>query len=129
MIVAFLVRVKTVSLTNQREHWRARASRVAAQRLAVKVAFPVLGRMQAVDWLHGSLDHLAERPLVVTLTRIAPGRLDSDNLPSSMKSIRDQIADQLVIDDGSDRIDWRYRQERGKRGAYAVLVEVAAVAK
>ena len=61
------------------------------------------------------------KSLVVTLTRIGARKLDSDNLARSMKAVRDGIADALGIDDGSDRIEWKYAQEKGK---YAVKVTI-----
>jgi hypothetical protein len=50
----------------------------------------------------------------VTITRIAPRELDSDNLASCAKGIRDGVADALRVDDGDERIRWTYKQERGK---------------
>lgn len=64
-------------------------------------------------------------PLIVTLTRISPGVLDDDGVPSSCKSVRDGIADWLGINDRHRHIvEYRYQQERGKRGEYGVRVEV-----
>lgn len=101
--------IKTVSLTNQREHWRVRARRVQYQRAAVAALLP---RGVPV-------------PCTVTLTRISPGILDDDNLPASLKSVRDEIASRSGIDDRDPRVKWCYAQERGKRGDYLVRVEVA----
>lgn len=67
--------------------------------------------------------------IVVTLTRIAPRRLDShDNLRSGFKGAADQIAHELVIDDGDSRIEWRYAQERGKPREYAVRIRIERIA-
>ncbi len=53
-------------------------------------------------------------PCVICLTRIAPRSLDhADNLPMSMKSVRDGIADWLGVDDRSDQIQWQYDQRKG----------------
>jgi hypothetical protein len=65
--------------------------------------------------------------VAITLTRIAPRALDSDNLASGLKAARDGVADALGVDDGSSRIEWRYAQQRGKAGEYAVRVEIQAV--
>ncbi len=62
--------------------------------------------------------------VVVALTRIAPRDLDTDNLASGLKAVRDGVADALGVDDGSSRIEWRYAQERGRPGEYAVRVEI-----
>ena len=64
--------------------------------------------------------------VVVVLTRIAPRDLDTDNLASGLKAVRDGVADALGMDDGSSRIEWRYAQERRKPGEYAVRVGIRA---
>jgi len=77
-------------------------------------------------------------PLIITITRIGPRALDSDNVPPSAKALRDGIADALGFvglvrvnargqgNDGDPRIDWRYSQSRGP---YGVRVEIQAAAK
>jgi hypothetical protein len=62
--------------------------------------------------------------VAITLTRIAPGVLDTDNLASALKAVRDGVADALRVDDGSSRVAWRYAQERGKPRQYAVRVAI-----
>ena len=58
------------------------------------------------------------------MTRCAPRRLDSDNLASACKNARDGIAAALGVDDGDERIEWRYEQEPCKRGEQRVRVVV-----
>ncbi len=66
-------------------------------------------------------------PCEVKLTRISPRQLDFDNLVYAFKSIRDEIADQILPGlakgraDGDKRITWEYLQEKGP---YAVKVEI-----
>lgn len=57
-------------------------------------------------------------PCSVLLTRSAPScGLDDDNLVSSLKSVRDVIADWLRVDDFErDTVRYRYAQERGPWG-------------
>ena len=50
--------------------------------------------------------------------------LDSDNLASSLKAVRDGVADAMGVDDGCSRIQWCYAQRKGKPREYAVLVEI-----
>lgn len=100
--------IKTVSLTNQREHWRVRHRRVQYQREAVGLMMP----------------HGVPVPSVVTLTRVSPGILDDDNLQASLKSVRDEIAKRSGIDDRDPRVQWRYAQRRGPVRRYEVVVEV-----
>ena len=63
-------------------------------------------------------------PCQARIVRIAPGRLDTDNLVSSQKHIRDGVADFLEIDDRHDHIiAYVYGQEKGTHGEYWVRVE------
>lgn len=96
------------SCANLREHWRVRAKRTQAQRLT--------GKMYAYHWVPA---HFVLKPsfrnvkMRITLTRISPRKLDSDNVASAFKAFRDGIADALEVNDGSDLIEWQYAQEKG----------------
>jgi len=48
----------------------------------------------------------------VTFTRVAFGRLDSDNLTACFKAHRDAVADLLGLNDRDPRIEWRAEQAR-----------------
>lgn len=98
--------IKTVSLANEHLHWRVRHKRAKEQRTAAALAFPAGNQL----------------PLTIRLTRRSPGTLDDDNLPPSLKSIRDGIADKLGVDDRDPRVKWVYQQERTK--GYAVCIEI-----
>jgi hypothetical protein len=105
--------LQLVSEANAHTHWRQRQKRAKAQRL---LASRVLGpRVAAVK---------PQLPLAVTITRIAPRPLDSDNAVGSAKHVRDGVADALGINDGDPRVTWVVRQERGAPKTYAVRVEV-----
>jgi len=104
-------------LNNTREHWRARHRRVLREKL-----------MTAFAWRQLAGATPSGR-LVVTLARIAPRALDSDNLAGRMKAVRDQVATCLGIDDGSDAVEWRYAQRKGLPNAHAVEVSVQARAE
>ncbi|GAB4240845.1 MAG: hypothetical protein OHK0028_19100 [Deltaproteobacteria bacterium] len=108
-----LLPVRTWSEANQRGHWGKRARRAKRQREAARLL--VRAARLALP---------ASGPVVITLTRIAPRALDSDNLVSGLKAVRDGVADALRVDDGSSRIEWRYAQAKGKPGEYAVRVEI-----
>ncbi len=108
-----LLPVRTWSEANLRSHWGKRARRAKKQReaarllvRAARVVLPTSG------------------PVTITLTRIAPRALDTDNLASGLKAVRDGVADALQVDDGSAQIEWRYTQNRGRPGEYAVLVAI-----
>ena len=101
------------SLANERMHWRARAKRVAQQRLALALA-----------WGRKRFDLSASA--VVTLTRVAPRDLDDDNLAYAFKAIRDEVAKRLgLADDRDPRVRWAYGQRRGlpKQCAVVVVIE------
>lgn len=105
-----VIPLRTVSGLNVREHWRARARRVKAERDATARLLRPVEKPQL--------------PCAVTLTRVAPSAgLDDDNLPGSLKGCRDQIAAWIGVDDRKREIvRYRYAQ---RRGAWAVEVEFA----
>lgn len=62
-------------------------------------------------------------PLVVTMTRVSPRALDSDNVASAFKGIRDSVAAILGVNDGAWYVFWKYRQT--SEGSYkGVQIEV-----
>ena len=111
--VTLPVRVVSEANSSWREHWAHKNRRRKAQHDAVKI---------------GLYNHRAEikgrETYTVTLTRIAPRNLDTDNLARSFKAVRDQIATEIGIDDGSARITWIYTQEKGKPKEYSMRVEI-----
>jgi crossover junction endodeoxyribonuclease RusA len=110
-VICVLAPVRIESEANRREHWRTVAKRKATHRLQSLVA---LQMTRAVVW----------PPCTITLTRIAPRDLDDDNLASGFKAFRDGVADWLGIDDGDNRLTWRYAQRRGKPKEYAAEVKI-----
>lgn len=105
--------IKTLSEANLREHWAAKSKRVKLQRTYASVM--VGQHFRKI---------MATGRFIVTLTRIAPRSLDSDNLPRSFKAIRDGVADAIGIDDGSKRYTWVYDQKKGKPKEYAVKIKI-----
>lgn len=96
------------SVANKREHWSARARRTKMHRLAALAVPP------------------HPLPCVVTLIRVAPRALDTDNLASGFKALRDGIADRLGVADNDPRVTWRYEQTRGKSKEYAARVSITS---
>ena len=98
------VDIRTVPGMNVREHWRARARRVKAERAAV--AWMLAGKPKP------------SVPCIVTLTRVAPSNgLDDDNLAGALKGVRDQVAEWLGVDDKrSDLVRYVSAQRRGPWG-------------
>jgi hypothetical protein len=55
--------------------------------------------------------------LFVDFVRFSPGTLDSDNLVTCFKAVRDEVAGMLGRDDSpTSGITWRYDQAKIKRG-------------
>jgi hypothetical protein len=106
---------------NLREHWRARAKRVESERYATAWSLKAYATPHVfpTNAVAGRF-----RPLLVRLTRISPrGRLDTGNLPGSLKAVQDQIAEWLGVDDRYDEIvSYSYAQARGPWG---VKVEIS----
>ena len=111
-MISFELPLRLVSEANSRSHRFAKARRVKSQREVVTLGLRT--RVRSKPTL----------PAVVTLTRIAPRRLDDDNAVSSQKAIRDSIAAWLGIDDRSPLVTWRYAQEQGRPKTYAVRIEI-----
>lgn len=93
---------------NEREHWRVKASRVAAERS--RVAWSLLGKT------------LPRLPAVITMTRIGKRKMDAGNLSGALKGVQDELAKLYGEDDGSDLYEWRYEQEIGTE--FAVRIEI-----
>lgn len=99
-----LVPLRTVPGQNVREHWQARSSRVKRERKTV--AGYLIGKPKPPI------------PCSVRLTRVAPSAgVDDDNLIGAMKSVRDEIARWLGIDDRHrNQVRYVYDQKRGPWG-------------
>lgn len=107
MTVVLPLRLK--SSLNQREHWAKKARRTKAER-------------DTVRWLLGNKPRPA-LPCTVLMTRIAPRKLDDDNLRGAFKAVRDQVAAWLGVDDADPRVTWAYAQERGAVREYKARLE------
>lgn len=103
--------LRLISEANNTDHWRKKYARKKAIKSAVW-AF----------WPHA--EPTPEPPYRVTLTRIGQKALDPDNLANSFKSLQDQVAKQLGIDDGSDQVTWRYKQKATGKRVYGVRIEI-----
>lgn len=109
--MTFYVPIRTVSESNQREHWATKHRRNKRQQEAVGYA------MLAVRPL------LPKPPVLVTLTRFAYCRLDPGNLEASFKHVQDAVAKMLGVDDGDQvRVSWLYEQE--KKRHYGIRITI-----
>jgi hypothetical protein len=105
--------IHTVSESNMRDHWAVKARRVKEQ------------RARTFTELTEHFGNLPASPVAaeVRLLRVGARALDDDNLRSSLKAVRDGVAEYLGIDDGKRNIKFSYAQEVGKYYA----VEIAAL--
>ena len=119
MNVVFEIPIKVISEMNWRGHWASRARRLKNQKgIAYGCCQKEIGYKPKDNELPGRFH--------VTLTRLKGYRerdFDGDNLQGAFKAVRDGIAMYLGIDDGSDDIDWEYRQEKGKAAGVRVEIE------
>jgi hypothetical protein len=106
--------MKIVSVANMRLHWAVKAKLTRDQRNRTRMSLAAVAQSSGLEML----------PVTVVLTRVAPRKLDGDNLQSGFKAVRDGVADWLGVDDGNGLIDWQYAQRSGKAGEYAVEIEV-----
>lgn len=125
--------MKLPSCANLREHWATRAKRmrqhhtiglVATGAAASKVrnGYEVTTTRR---WLPNPLP--TPTKILVMLTRHGVRRLDSDNLASAFKGVRDGVAAAIGIDDGDPRITWMYEQDKCKRGEERVTCRISWV--
>lgn len=118
MIVA-IPGLRLANTLNTREHWRRKAD--AAKRQRHTVALVLRTHPKPLG------------PVVVTIVRVAPRSLDSDNLAGACKSVRDGVADWLGVDDGvAERrgdVVWQVAHRKGGVGEYGVEIRVEAVSR
>lgn len=97
-------------------HWSKRHRQVKAERDAVGYVLNTQPRRPLL-------------PCVVTIIRVRPMRgnmLDGDNLVGACKSVRDEIARWLGLDDADPRVTWRYDQRRADAWAVEIEADEAA---
>lgn len=109
MTIEVEVPVRTYSLNKLlRMHWRTRAKH--NKQVDFTTRFALLSYAPRKP---------PELPVMVTLTRVAPRRLDGhDNLQGSLKHVVDVMADYLKIDDADPRVEWVYKQGTGPKPRY-----------
>lgn len=125
--VTWILPIKTVSEINCSEHWSKKHKRHKLQQFFVRQLF-----------IHEATE--ITLPCEIKLTRLSPRQMDCDNLPTSMKYIKDEIAEHLTGKggyyitkkghvkaikghaDNDKRITWSYHQEKYK--ILAVKIEI-----
>jgi hypothetical protein len=102
---------------NEREHPMVKAKRVAQERVVTRLAMAA-----------PCAQYRANPParLTVTLTRLGPKLMDSDNNVGALKAVRDGVADALSLDDGDPRLTWVYLQDCRRWAQWGVRIELEA---
>ncbi len=108
--------------------WIATPSRANVRgRRSAAIASNSTQRDQTMHGLSRLLGAPPPGPVVVILTRIAPGELDPhDNLPMAMKGPVDGAAAWLRRDDADPSVAWCYRQEVGRDWGVVIAVRLVA---
>lgn len=133
-MISLTLPIRTVSESNARGHWAARARRAKPQRwaagLAVRAVCPPEWVQRRPRPKTASECNLAPaigeaecHNVTVTLVRVAPRLLDDDNLRGALKAVRDGVADALGTDDRDPRIQWAYQQRKQPK-TYAVEIHM-----
>lgn len=108
-----MIPIKTVSEANCSEHWTQKHKRHKNQKLKIKL------------YLLHQIKNI-KLPCIIKLTRVGKRKLDDDNLPPSLKYVRDAIADLIFPGlaagqaDNDKRLIWQYDQMTAKD--YAIIV-------
>jgi len=110
-LILLLEGYKLPSRANIQEHWTAKAKRTKEQRQGIKTIL-------------NTAEFSPKLPIIVTLCRIAPRQLDSDdNITMAFKAIRDGITDYLGLTNDDDiRLHWKYDQQSAAPRYYAIRV-------
>ena len=114
MTLKLSIPLRTGRGLNDRMHFMQRARKVKSERLAVGLVL--------------NMHKAPAGPVTVNLGRVSPSAkgLDKDNLQGALKAVRDQVASWLGRDDADESIAWNYSQRPGKRGEWAIDIEVLA---
>lgn len=113
------LRYRTIAYANDHRGWRAKHASHKADKEALRLAWLAAGRPTPTAY-----------PADVTFTRVAPQRLDSDNLVSAFKFFRDELCRCFgLLNDSGPEIRWHYGQVLPKaagkpQGSYWVMIDI-----
>ncbi len=65
-------------------------------------------------------------PVVVTMTRCSVGVLDDDGAVGACKSVRDEVAEWIGVNDSDPRVTWVVKQAKVKRDAVGMIIRMEA---
>lgn len=112
--------IELESEANKHEHWAAKSRRARTQKGIVKAELGCV-------IFDGKDDGGNYRIVLTRVKRKFQRNYDGDNLQRAFKAVRDAVADALGIDDGSNRLEWLYRQAKGNCDRGYVTMEIERV--
>ncbi len=116
--------IKAVSEANSSEHWSVKSKRHRQQQFFVRHAYN-----QKIA------PECCPLPCSIKMIRIGPRIIDDDNLVSSLKWVRDELAYLILSEishtkkkvkgayDSDERIKWSYAQEKSRK--YCIRIEIS----
>ena len=113
---SIFIPLKVDSEQNKKEHWAVSNKRHQLQKLVVKQYLSTQSKITL--------------PCTIILTRIAPRKMDTDNMIFGFKFIKDAVAEWIHPGlatgraDDDPNITWLYDQEKGKPKQYAIRIEI-----
>ena len=111
-IFGFSIPIAMKPQANMSEHWAVKATRTRNERAIARIYYN---------------NHIFTKPpetgpIEITLKRLGNRRFDSGNLGHAFKAIQDGIADAMGINDGNQRLRWKYEQEQVPKGQEEIIV-------
>ena len=103
--------IKTISEANRREHWASKLKRKKSQQHDFSIIWK-------------SHKPKVQLPATITFTRYSCQVMDSDNLAGAFKHCRDQLAKEIGVDDGDERLTFIYKQKRIKKREHYFTVTI-----
>ena len=106
-MISFSIPLRLVPQVNARDHWSKTHRRATIEKTTTwAIGLSALRRGPDMG-----------PPYAVTITRVGPARMDSDNAIGAAKHVRDTIAKLLGVDDGDqDAITFGYAMKLGPFG-------------
>lgn len=114
--LSYTLPIKVVSESNSTEHWRTKHARHSKQKFAIRLSM-----------LSARIPQ--DLPCTITMTRLSPRSLDSDNLQGAFKWIRDAISEHFITGkrpgraDDDPRFKWEYDQQNAKDYGCTLMFE------
>lgn len=112
-IVVVPIRTQNETNGSRQEHWGSRKKRVDTQHRIVNLCLNARSTKCPFP-----------PPMIVTVTRLSRGRVDTTNLGSTLKHVIDAVARWIGIDDRHDHlVEYRMLQRKAKGFGVEIAIE------